>query len=329
MASQNRARQSVIAYRLAGRKRREGATLQEFVSFFDYALQATLLSTSLGLGAVSGSNTESATTTDAAPAKPARTLADRLRARQQQLGKAHPLQAPLEIAREGYEHVRQRVTDFKCILVKRERIEGRLKSRQYLYIKFRLSQQRDGQVVAPLSVYAHYLAPATIRGRKALYVAGRNDDQILVRKGGRRMDYVKLTISPYSEAARRQGRYPIMEMGLDRMLQRLIERAESDMVVDPDGSNTRVTMYRNATVAQRVCTRLKIEHPTRRPGLNFHLANLYVDDALEVPIRVEGYGWPATEDAEPPLLEEYTYMKLQLNPGLTDADFDPRVLDAR
>lgn len=322
-------RQVFTAYRLTAGQRREAATVQDFVSLFDYTLQATLMSASLGLGAVTSSNTESTSSSDATRAEPAPALADRLRERQRQLGDAHPLQAPVEIAREGYAQVRRNVADFKCILHKRERIDGRLKSPQFLYVKFRLAQRRNGEVIAPLSVYAHYLAPRAVRGRKLLFVAGRNDDQILVRKGGRRMSYVKLTISPYSEAARRQGRYPIMQMGLDRMLRRLIERAESDMTVDPEGRNTRVTVYRKATVARRVCTRLKIEHPVRQPGLHFHLANLYVDDELEVPIRVEGYGWPASQDADPPLLEEYTYMKLELNPGLTDADFDPRVLDAR
>ena len=33
-----------------------------------------------------------------------------------------------------------------------------------------------------------------------------------------------------------------------------------------------------------------------------------------------------TEDQKPPLLEEYAYVDLQLNVGLTEADFNPKQL---
>jgi hypothetical protein len=39
-------------------------------------------------------------------------------------------------------------------------------------------------------------------------------------------------------------------------------------------------------------------------------------------VRYESYGWPAVEGEAPPLLEEYTYLKVKLNNGFTDADFE-------
>ena len=47
-----------------------------------------------------------------------------------------------------------------------------------------------------------------------------------------------------------------------------------------------------------------------------------MDDELQLPIRYASYDWPAAPGQEPPLLEEYTYLNMKVNVGLTDADFD-------
>ena len=45
-----------------------------------------------------------------------------------------------------------------------------------------------------------------------------------------------------------------------------------------------------------------------------------------MPLRNDAYTWPPQPGAKPgldELIEEYTYLKLELNVGLTDTDFDP------
>ena len=64
-------------------------------------------------------------------------------------------------------------------------------------------------------------------------------------------------------------------------------------------------------------------HPVKRRDFLFHIARIFVDKELMVPLRYEAYDWPAKPGEPPPLLESYTYARLKLNPGLTDADFDP------
>ncbi len=59
----------------------------------------------------------------------------------------------------------------------------------------------------------------------------------------------------------------------------------------------------------------------------FHKASLYVDDKLHVPIRLVVYDWPASDGKKPSLMEEYTYVNLKLNVGLSDADFSESKLD--
>jgi hypothetical protein len=65
-----------------------------------------------------------------------------------------------------------------------------------------------------------------------------------------------------------------------------------------------------------------VTHDEQKPQYDFHLARVFLDRELNVPIRYEAYGWPSHPGAPLPLLEEYTYMDLKVNIGLTDADFD-------
>jgi hypothetical protein len=235
--------------------------------------------------------------------------------------KEHPLTPALFFAAQHYEEMQEHLQDFTCVLAKRERINGRLGGYEYLATKVRRERKRDERVAAPFSVYIQYLAPSKIRGRKVLYVDGRNENKIVVRNGGKRFRNVTVKISPDSDAALRESRYPITQLGLTNVVSRLIERAQDDMRSDPTGANTEVTFFRGAKIDDRPCTHIRVVHPREAPGIDFHLANIYVDDKLKVPLRVEGYAWPKTPGDEPRLLEEYTYTRLKLNVGLSDVDF--------
>ena len=60
----------------------------------------------------------------------------------------------------------------------------------------------------------------------------------------------------------------------------------------------------------------------QRDHFRYHLARIFVDDALQVPIRFAAYTWPENAGDPPQLEEEYTYRQLQFNVGYSDADFD-------
>jgi hypothetical protein len=238
----------------------------------------------------------------------------------------HPLLSAVEFAKGRHEYLQKNIRDFTCILVKRERIAGRLRGYEYIETRVRLEQKRDDRIVVPFSVYMRFLAPAAYRGRKVLYVRGQNEGKMLVRNGGKRFSYITVRLEPDSEAAMKESRYPVTETGLKNVTRRLLEKAEEDMRHDPTGANTRVTFFRDAKVDGRSCTRIRVMHPEPDEKLSFHIANVFVDDELGVPIRVEGYGWPDVEDDAPPLLEEYTFTRLRLNVGLADAHFDPSII---
>ncbi|MBI2477668.1 MAG: DUF1571 domain-containing protein [Planctomycetia bacterium] len=237
----------------------------------------------------------------------------------------HPLGRALTFALEHEAFIHQHVKDFSCILAKRERINGRLHDYEYLRTNVRREQQNGGQTI-PFSVYAEFLAPKKLLGRKVLYVAGRNDNKMLVRNGGLRFGHVVVNIAPTSDAVLRESRYPITELGLNNVVGRLIDQAKHDIIADPTAQNTEVVFFRDAEIDGRACTHIRVTHPTEDHVFQFHQANIYVDDKLHVPLRVESYMWPKSTGEPPLLTEEYTYTRLKLNVGLTDRDFSEELV---
>ncbi len=227
----------------------------------------------------------------------------------------HPLIPVLKMAYTGLNQMDRHVTDYTATLVKRERIEGKLSDYEYMYCKVRHK---------PFSVYMYFLGPKEIKGREVLYVEGLNQDvkgisKIKAHEGSGIKRLVTVNLLPTSGLAMRGQRYPITEIGIRTLTQRLIEVGEQDKQF----GECEVKYFRQAKVQDRVCTCVQVVHPVRRKNFRFHVARVYIDDELQIPIRYESYDWPKQQGGRPVLLEEYTYMKLKLNPGLTKADFDP------
>lgn len=239
----------------------------------------------------------------------------------------HPLAPTIRFAQERSDFIRNHVRDYSCRLIKRERIDGELQDYQFLQMKVRCEHVSDENVAQPMAVFMRYLAPGNLEDRRVLYMDGQRNGQMLVRKGGRVLRSLTVHINPNSNAARRESKYPVTEVGFDRIVARLIELAQNDIAHDPQAENTNVSYLRNAKIGKRTCTHIKVDHPMSAEGLEFHQASLFIDNELQVPTRLVVHGWPASEGEEPPLLEEYTYTDLQLNVGLTDADFSETLLE--
>ena len=239
----------------------------------------------------------------------------------------HPLAPTIRFAEERCEFIRKNIRDYSCRLIKRERIDGELQDYQFLQMKVRCELVGDENVAQPMAVFMRYLGPDSLKDRRVLYVDGQRNGQMLVRKGGRALRTLVVHINPDSNAARRESKYSVTEVGFDRIVARLILMAQNDIKHDPQAENTEVSYHTNAKIGQRMCTHIKVDHPRPALGLEFHQASLFIDNELLVPTRLVVHGWPANEGEEPPLLEEYTYTDLQLNIGLTDADFSETLLE--
>ncbi len=238
----------------------------------------------------------------------------------------HPLTSVLRFARDEQIYLRQAVRDFTCRLVKRERIDGILQD--YCHIDMRVREEvRSGDVIErPMSIFLQFLAPRNVAGRRVLYVAGQNEGKMLVRNGGRHFDYVVVEVDPLGERARKESLVPITQSGFNQVLGQMIDILQRHAKADPTGQNTRVQRIAGARVNQRPCTAIRIVHPKKQDGLEFHLANVFIDDELRVPVRVDFSDWPKQSNQPPPLMAEYTYTNLKLNVDLPDRAFSSSLL---
>ena len=243
-------------------------------------------------------------------------------------GAAHPLANVVKFARQEQAYLRQTVQDFTCRLVKRERIDGLLQDYNFIDMKVR-EPLREGTTAVPFSIYLRFLAPPKVAGRQALYVEGQNNGKMLVRNGGKHFDYVVVDIDPEAESVKRESLMPITRTGFNDMLVDMIKVLQRHMKADPSGANTLVSKTAGAKINKRPCTLLRIVHPNQQKGLECHLVNVYVDDELHAPVRIEYYDWPKSKGQVPPLVAEYTYTQLKINVGLTDEDFDRAALRAK
>ncbi len=241
----------------------------------------------------------------------------------------HPMSPAVEALRKELAHLRDTVADFRCRVIKRERVNGPLQEYFYLDMWVREESRAGSQVATPLAVYMEFLGPSSLAGRRVLFVEGQNDGKILARKGGSRFEYVVTSIDPNGENARSESLLPITQSGFTPMLAALITVLERHAAADPGGTNTVVERIEGAKLDDRPCYALRITHPKKQSGFDFHTATIFIDAELRVPARIEKYDWPTPTDEAAPLIAEYNYTNVELNLGLTEQMFDPRLLKAK
>ncbi|MFM1903628.1 MAG: hypothetical protein RLZZ440_1528 [Planctomycetota bacterium] len=238
----------------------------------------------------------------------------------------HPLAWVLKFAHDEQTYLQHTVRDFTCRVTKRERIEGELQDYYFIDMSVREHVAAGTKATQPFSVMLEFLGPADVAGRRALYVAGQNDDRLLVRKGGRRFGYLVIDVDPFGPSVKRESLMPITELGFSQLLERTIHTLEQDVAADPHGDNTVVEHITTATINGRPCQMLRITHPLRRDGLQFYSASMCIDSELHVPVRFDVYDWPETPSHQPPLVAEFTYTNVVLNANLDDAIFTRTML---
>lgn len=230
----------------------------------------------------------------------------------------HPLDPALEIARNGLNHIQKDIADYTCTMVKRERVKGKLNDYEYMFSKIRNRKVDGDSLKVPFAIYMYFLKPENTKGREALYIEGANDGKLIAHEGGKLTIIPSVWLKPESGIAMANNRYPITEAGIENLVARLIEKGERDRKRD----ECTVEFRKNAKINGRSCTLLKVTHPVPRDYFDFHIAQIFIDDEYQVPVRYAAYTWPAPGSTEPLLEEEYTYLNLKLNVGLTEVDFD-------
>ena len=225
----------------------------------------------------------------------------------------HPLMPVLRWAYAGLGDL-EKIQDYSATLAKRERIGGKVLDYQYMFVKLRQK---------PFSVYLRFLGPKEQKGQEVIYCEGKNRGVMLAHGVGLEGKLGTLPLKPDGAIAMRNQVYPLTELGILNLTKRLVEVGQQDAKY----GECDVKFYEGAKIkdghgGSRICTCIEVVHPVPRQNFRFHLARIFVDKELNLPIRYESFDWPKTPGGKPELLEEYTYLNLKLNNGFTDADFD-------
>jgi hypothetical protein len=224
----------------------------------------------------------------------------------------HPMVQVIKMADDGLDRLDNVVEDYTCTLVKRERINGDLGEHQYIFTKVRHK---------PFSVYMYFIAPGPMKGREVIFVDGQNNGKMQAHEAqGWRSKFGMVSLDPTSRLAMTGQRYPITMTGIRIMTSRLVEVAQEDTKY----GECEVQIREGGKINGRDCTCIQCVHPVPRKEFRYHMARVFIDDELQIPVRYAAYLWPRTKEGKPELDEEYTYLNIKLNNGLTDKDFDYR-----
>jgi len=229
----------------------------------------------------------------------------------------HSLDPALRMANASLQNLRENIHDYEAVFVKRCRVDGVLPGLQYANVKIRNRKTQTGRMTTPFSVYLNFLAPASVKGREVIWVEGRNNGNMVAHESGLK-GMINVNLDPNGYLAMRGQRHPITDIGIENLLVKLIETGMRDR----QQGECDVQFFSNAKIRDTACTMLQVVHQEKRACFDFHIARVYFDQSLNIPIRYESWSWPTTEGGPPVLEEEYTYLNVKVNVGLDETDFD-------
>ncbi|MCE3018269.1 MAG: DUF1571 domain-containing protein [Pirellula sp.] len=244
---------------------------------------------------------------------------------------AHPLDEVLELAREALRKHRENHQDYTATLLKTERIGKVLAPSNTIFLKLRYNPLQSNEASRSINVYLKFLEPKAQAGREVLFAPERNNGMLKAHEGGL-LGLLSVDLTPNSVLAMRGNRHPITELGIEKLLTKLIEKGERDRKL----GDCQVVRTDGETIDGRPCERIDVIHPQKRVihegepiDHEFFMARIWFDKEKLIPLKYASYAWPLEEGGEPLLEEEYTYMDLKLNVGLDDEDFDVNNPDYR
>lgn len=209
-------------------------------------------------------------------------------------------------ARQSY----QTVQDYTCTFIKRERVGNEMRPENVIVMRVRTQ---------PFSVYFRWAAPKAIEGQEACFVAGRNNNMMRAHPIGILGVVGWVSVDPRDARAMKDNRHAISEAGIGNLIERISTGWEKDK-----GINQAQLQIADFEYNKRPCTRVEVSHPGTPPGSFYaYRCVVYWDKETHLPIRYEAYDWPhqgGNPDGE--LLENYNYVNLRLNVGLSDAVFN-------
>jgi hypothetical protein len=204
-----------------------------------------------------------------------------------------------------------RVRDYTATVARQERVGGELQPEAFMDVRIR--QQ-------PFSVYLKWTSPRHLAGQEAIYVAGRNNNEIRAKGTGILAVAGYVSLPTDDPRVMKKSRHAITESGIGNIIDVISRSYEIERRLP---ANQVQVSFADYAFQQRPCTRMEVTHLVFNAQLYCYRCVVYFDKALKLPVRVEVYDWPKPNgNPKGELLECYSYINLKFNVGLTDASFE-------
>ena len=161
--------------------------------------------------------------------------------------------------------------------------------------------------------------------QQVLFVEGRYDNKVLARMAGVRGLLGTLKLEPTSSLALSETRYPVTELGLLKLTERLIRQCDRDLKA---GDGYALRQWGEATAAGRPCLLFVAEYDDRGLEPLYRKSLIWIDKEHFLPIAIKNYTWPADNSVasadldEATFIEHYEYRDLQFRQQFAQSDFD-------
>lgn len=224
-----------------------------------------------------------------------------------------------QLAKQAREHLGNTLNDYTARFVKQVMDDnGVLSPKTEMTIKVQ-SRFRNDSDDAPMRVYLRFDAPEAYAGREVIWCEDLHDGMMAVHEVGLLFSLKTLWLDPNGVLAMQGERYPINEIGFARLAELMVELSERNL--ETPGIQTTSTSGHPFDGRKTDLIRIEKDTPSDEPH-DFRTAEVVFDPVSRLILSFRSFGWPDQEGAEPPLLEAYAYHDVQLNLGLTDADFE-------
>ena len=227
----------------------------------------------------------------------------------------------LEMAVAARQHMAEHLDDYTARFVKQEvDTKGVLGEESELLIKVQTRLRGDTEQ-APMRVYLKFQSPDSAKGREVIWGEDLYDGKLAVHEVGLILGLKTIWLDPHGMIAMQGQRYPISEIGMVRLVEKLIERGEQDR----DNPDIQVTLTEDHKLDDTAAQLIQVRRSKPSGGKDdFSLAEIIIDPQRQLILTYRSFGWPEQAGDDPPLMESYTYYDVKTNVGLTTEDFDTK-----
>lgn len=198
----------------------------------------------------------------------------------------------------------RKVNDYSARFRLRERINGELSEEQQVVLRVRHQ---------PFSVHMKWVDD----GKEAVFVAGRNDDKLVVRPGGLASLVGTLELDPHGETAMEKSRYPITEAGMLALIEKLIAY-QKPLIKNDNGVTCRKT---KAPCEGEMCDCYTMTYADPSICDGYARTTLHISQDSGLLVSIENYAFDKSSSSKMRLIEHYVYTDIEPDVGLGDEDF--------